>query len=200
VRIHQAPEAGVHLGLRVPGWTSDYTVERYGHAIAAQLTHGYVRTREPVQTGDLVELSFPIGVRVQQWREGRREKILWYGPFLLVTEVSGGHVSALALPEPNQSGFVPLPRISAPDRPWTIPAAHFAAVGLGQEMGDHLDTIGRSRPEVVRLRALSEQTAFPSVPPTALGLPVFFIPPTGRLADELARASRGAALLGPLQE
>jgi hypothetical protein len=64
-------------------------------------------------------------------------------------------------------------------------------------MGDGIETIGRSRPEVVRLRPLSEQTGFPSVPPTALGLPVFFIPEAGRLADELNRAIRAVALLDP---
>ena len=110
-----------------------------------------------------------------------------------------GHVSALALPEPSQSGFVPLPRLIIP----TVLGQSLRPLrssGSGQEMGDRLETIGRSRPEVVRLRALAEQTAFPVVPPTALGLPIFFIPQTGRLAEELKRAIRASALLGSIVE
>jgi hypothetical protein len=197
VQIHEAPPAGVILGLRVPEWAGDYSVERNGQDSPSQLVQGYARTKEPVLTGDIIELTVPVGVRVQPWRASRREQTLWYGPYLLVPEVTGGHVSALALPEPEQSGFVPLTRVTSPDRSWAIPPANFVAVGFGQEMGDHLDTIGASRPEVVRLRPLSEQTGLPVVPPTALGLPVFFIPPTGRLADELQRVSRAAAVLGP---
>lgn len=197
LQIHAAPSEGIRLAIRLPGWAKSHTLEHNGRPMAteaAEVLEGYVRPRNRFKAGDVVALTVPLGIRLEPWKA--RERTLWYGPFLLVPEVPGGHVSALALPEPGPAGFVDLPRLAAPDRPWTIPDAHFAVVGLGQEMGQSIETIGRSRPEVARLRPLSEQTAFPCPPPTALGLPVFLVPQAGRLREELDRAMRGAAMLG----
>lgn len=198
VDIVHAPPGGINLAIRRPAWATAATLTINGTPVDANERAGYVRTPSRIRTGDVIELEIPAGVRAEDWRGGR-EKTLWYGPFLLVPEVSGGHVSALSLPEPDVAGFIPLTRLEAPSRPWTVPGAHFAAVGQGQAMGETIRSIGRSRPEIVRLRPLSEQTGFPVVPPTALALPIFSIPPDGRLAAELQRASRAAALLGGVQ-
>lgn len=195
LEVTVAPPDGIGLAIRRPAWATAASLTVNGTIVAPDESSGYVRTPSRLRAGDVVELTIPAGVRVETWRHGW-EKTLWYGPFLLVPEVSGGHVSALSLPQPASDSFVPLPRLAAPARPWVVPGAHFAAVGQGQAMGETIETIGRSRPEIVRLRPLAEQTALPVVPPTALVLPVFFIPPGGQLARELQRASRAAALLG----
>ena len=195
VVVHRAPP-GVHLAVRVPGWAGRHAVSRGGAAATGNVTNGFAFLPNPLRAGETVELTVPLGVRAAPWRPGIREELLWYGPYLLVPEVPGGHVCGLALPENDADGFVPLPRLRPADRPWAVEDASFAAVGIGQAVGDMLETIGRSRPQVCRLRPLSEQTAFAAPPPTAVGLPLFRVPASGRLRDEYERALRGAALVG----
>ena len=81
VSLRHAPETGVVLALRLPGWARDFAIECNDQPIATELANGYLRTKAPINTGDVVELSLPVGVRIQNWRENRREKTLWYGPF-----------------------------------------------------------------------------------------------------------------------
>jgi DUF1680 family protein len=188
IHIEAAPEGGVPLSIRIPSWARVREVRRNNMVVDAQIEAGFLQLAEPMRSGDVVSVSFPYHIRVADAEDG--QKSLWYGPLLLAAEIAGGTTQGVVIPPVDSTGETSLPALPDTYRPYSIPGTHFKMVGIGSTYHEPFESLALNRPQVGRLRPLSEQTNFSPPPPAVVQFPVINAS-TPLLQAELQRALRG---------
>ncbi len=194
LQMDEGPDQGVPLSIRIPSWAQVRAVRRNGVSTDAQVNSGYLDLSEPVRPGEVVTLDFPYTVRLGPGCD--RLQSLWYGPLLLAVEIPGGVAQAVVVPPADPDGQLSLPPLEVANQLFRVPGAHFRVGATATEYVEPFESLALNRPQVGRLRPLSEQTAYAVSPPAAVQLPVVMAE-TPLLQEELRRALRGLAWMNP---
>lgn len=76
------------LYLRVPGWCNNATVAINGKAVDVNANAGsYIRLENTWEKGDVVELTLPMKVVLQQWTKNKNSVSVNYGPLTFSLEI-----------------------------------------------------------------------------------------------------------------
>jgi uncharacterized protein len=191
ITVIDTPPGGVPLQIRVPSWARIRSVQRNGvESSRTVLPSGYLPLSDAAQPGDTFALEFPYSVRLGPEHEERQS--FWFGPLLLAVEIPGGATHAVVVPPPDAEGNVPLPSAKTIGDPLAIPEAHFKIAGLGSVYRKPFESLALNRPQLGRLRPLSEQTTYRSQPPAIVSVSVIEAR-TPLLKEELQTVLRGNA-------
>ena len=182
LRILEAPASGIRPRLRLPSWASHSRVALNGLPVDHTIDAGYLRLAQPVVTGDRVELSFPVGLRVESGDDSHAR--IWHGPLLMTPQMPGGGAYALAVPPADADGLIHLPPLASAGTDFSDPETEYAVIGTGYPVTPSIDSLALNQPQFGRLRPLAAQTGFGSPPPAVLEPPIV-VAETAMLRAEL---------------
>ena len=81
IEVHTLKNTNFPLYLRIPKWCSNATITINGNAVNANATTAsYIRIENDWKDGDVVELTLPMQLKLQEWQKNKNSVSLYYGP------------------------------------------------------------------------------------------------------------------------
>jgi hypothetical protein len=81
IAVNTAKSVNFPLYLRVPGWCENAQVSINGKAVDVHPTPGsYIRLDNQWKQGDVIELTLPMKIQLQQWAKNKNSVSVNYGP------------------------------------------------------------------------------------------------------------------------
>lgn len=87
--VTKAPRTALPIAVRLPGWADGATVRLNGQLAAFERQSGYAVLKRSWRTGDTIELTLPMRLKVEPTPDNPRMIAFTHGPIVLAADVAG---------------------------------------------------------------------------------------------------------------
>ena len=87
--VTKAPRGVLPIAVRLPGWAEGPTVKLNGHAAAFERRNGYAIMTRHWRSGDKIELTLPMRLKIEPTPDDPRMIAFTHGPVVLAADLTG---------------------------------------------------------------------------------------------------------------